>query len=80
MMSTLEYILHFTDLSQPKDGQHCSKIRVRPQEVAPQVKTQVMTTKLMQISIKKFWSETAEADKVADVVKRNERASGGKRL
>ena len=38
-----------------------------------------MTTKLMQISIKKFWSETAEADKVADAVKRNERASGGKR-
>ena len=27
MMSTLEYILHFTVLSQPKDGQHCSKIR-----------------------------------------------------
>ena len=52
---------------------------MRPQEVAPQVKTTVMTTKLMQISIKKFWSETTEADKVTDPVRRNERDTGGKR-
>ena len=47
--------------------------------MAPQVKTPVMTTKLMQISIKKFWSETTEADKLTDRVKRNERDTGGKR-
>lgn len=47
--------------------------------MAPQVKTPVMTTKLMQIGIKKFWSETTEADKATDPVQRNERDTGGKR-
>ena len=47
--------------------------------MAPQVKTPVMTTKLMQISIKKFWSETTDAEKVTDPVRRNERDTGGKR-